>query len=158
MDATYRIQDEPSPSGLSHLVVNPLWPMLAAMLAGAWLALPWFVLNSLALGSATRRREWLLAGVALPVTFLLLLGMGLLRTKGVVPEEAMPYLVVGLSVWKLTVAYLLLTLQQRSFALHEYFGGAVRNGMFVLLAGSFFGRGMVSKLLGPGLWSVLLVG
>jgi hypothetical protein len=158
MDTTYRIQDEPRPSGLAHLVVNPIWPTLAAMLAGAWLALPWFALNSYALGSVTRRREWVLAGVALPVTFLLLMGMGLLRMKGVVPEGAMPYLAVGLDVWKLTVAYLLLTLQQRSFALHEYFGGAVRNGMFVMLLGSFFGRKVVSDLLGPGLWEVLLVG
>jgi hypothetical protein len=158
MDATYRIQDEPSPSGLSHLVVNPVWPMLAAMLAGAWLALPWFAFNSFALGSATRRREWVLAGVALPITFLLLLGLGLLRKQGVVPEGAMPYLGVSLTVWKLTVAYLLLTLQQRGFALHEYFGGTVRNGMFVLLAGSFVGRRAVSELLGSGLWSLLLVG
>jgi hypothetical protein len=158
MDTTYRIQDEPSPSGLSHAVVNPMWPLLAAMLAGAWLALPWFALNSHALGSATRRREWVLAGVALPGTFLLLLGMALLRRQGVVPEGAMPYLAVGLSVWKLTVAYLLYTLQHRSFALHEYYGGTVRNGMFVLLAGSFFGRRAVGELLGQSLWALLLVG
>jgi hypothetical protein len=158
MDATYRIQDEPSPSGLSHLVVNPMWPLLAVMLAGAWLSLPWFALNSFALGSATRRREWVLAGVALPITFLLLTGMELLRANGVVPQGATPYLEVGLSVWKLTVAYILFTLQQRSFALHEYFGGAVRNGMGVLLAGTLFGRGAVSRLLGSGRWAELLVG
>jgi len=158
MDATYRIQDEPSPSGLSHVVVNPVWPLLASMLAGAWLALPWFALNSFALGSATRRREWVLAAVTLPVAFLLLLGMGLLRAWEVVPPGAMPYLAVGLTVWKLTVAYQLFTLQQRSFALHEYYGGTVRNGMFVLLAGSFFGRTAVGELLGQGLWALLLVG
>jgi hypothetical protein len=157
MDTTYRIQDEPSPSALSHVVVNPVWPLLASMLAGAWLALPWFALNSFALGSATRRREWVLVAVALPVTFLLLVVKAVLYRQGVVPEGALPYLDVGLTVWKLTVAYLLFTLQQRSFALHEYYGGTVRNGMFVLLAGAFFGRRAVGELLGQGLWALLLL-
>ena len=64
-DALYRIEDEPRPGALAHLVVSPMPILLAAMLGGPWLAWPWFVLNGIALGSPTLRRE--LAVVAVGV-------------------------------------------------------------------------------------------
>jgi len=42
----YRIADEPRPGALSQLAVNPLWPLLAVMLGGTWIAWPWFALNT----------------------------------------------------------------------------------------------------------------
>jgi tetratricopeptide (TPR) repeat protein len=60
----YRIIDEPSPSSLARVAVKPFWPLLASMLGGTWLAVPWFILNGFALGSPTRRREALLAALA----------------------------------------------------------------------------------------------
>src|SRR5688500_16070714 len=61
---SYRVVDEPHPSGLSQWAVRPLWPLFAQMLAGAWLSWPWFVLNAFALGSATRKREAMYIGAA----------------------------------------------------------------------------------------------
>src|SRR5262245_17664110 len=62
--AVYRIEDEPIPGRLERLVVDPMWPLFALMLGGAWIGLPWFVLNAVALGTATLRREiiWTVAG------------------------------------------------------------------------------------------------
>ena len=59
--AGYRIVDEPEPGSWAHLSVSPLIPMFAVMLAGNWLGLPWFVFNGFAFGSATRRKEAILA-------------------------------------------------------------------------------------------------
>ena len=61
---TYHLADEPRPGGLAHLAVQPFWPLLAMMLAGSWLALPWFVVNALAVGSPTRGKEIGLAVLA----------------------------------------------------------------------------------------------
>ena len=77
----YRILDEPTPGALAAYVVNPTFPMLALMLAGTWLAAPWFAFNALALGSPTARREIGLAIAMLAGAFLLLIinliGLGL---------------------------------------------------------------------------------
>ncbi len=142
---TYRIMDEPAPSGLGHLIVHPMWPLLAIMFGGVWLSLPWFVLNAFALGSPTRYKE---LGVAVlgPVGLLALwLGLGVVDNASPIPKGALPYLMLLLTLWKLAVAYWLFDLQKQSFALHEYFGGRVRNGMWVVGAG-FLLRGAVLKV------------
>ncbi|MGH6927657.1 MAG: hypothetical protein ACREEV_05000 [Dongiaceae bacterium] len=58
-DRGYRIIDEPAPSALSRLAVNPFWIMLAGMLLSRWqaFAIIWFVVNSFALNSATKGKE-----------------------------------------------------------------------------------------------------
>ena len=55
--SSYRLPDEPKPGRLERLVTDPIWPLFATMLAGAWLGLPWFAFNAFALGSPTRWRE-----------------------------------------------------------------------------------------------------
>lgn len=134
MAGAYRIADEPAPGRLAGLAVNPFWPLLALMVAGFWLALPWFALNAAALGSATRRREWLWLGGGLLVTGAL--GAALVAGVGleVVPVRAFRYLVVGLVALRLVVAYAVYTLQQPTFELYRHFGGAGRNGALVLVA------------------------
>ncbi len=145
MAATYRIADEPIPGRLASLTVNPFWPLLSLMFAGFWLALPWFALNSAAMGSASRRREWtiLAGGAALSAA----LGFGLYHgvETGVLSLDAFRYLLIGLVAWRLGVAYLVYTLQAPSFELHQHFGGPVRNGAFLVLAGAFL---PTAKLLG----------
>jgi hypothetical protein len=158
VETSYRILDEPRASGLASLVVNPLWPLLSLLFAGPWLALPWFVLNAFALGSATRTRETLLALSWAPGLFALLALLGLLRQRAGVPDGALPYLYISLTVWKLALGYMLLTLQQRGFALHEYFGGRVRSGVPVVLVGTVVGRELVLKLFGGAPVWVLLAG
>ena len=139
----YKIADDPTPSGLSRFVVRPFWPLLATMMAGTWVSLPWFVFNAHAVGSPTRFRETLIAAggfFAFVATAALLLE---LEARGVIVGPLRAQLgVLGLTALKLGFAYALCILQSRTFALYEYYGGAVRNGMLVLLLASAL-RGMV---------------
>jgi hypothetical protein len=69
-DRAYRIIDEPAPSALSRLAVNPFWIMLAGMLLPSrWqaLAVIWFVVNSFALNSTTKMKEICWAAGALAI-------------------------------------------------------------------------------------------
>jgi hypothetical protein len=148
MSATYRIQDEPSPGALGHLVVNPVFPLLAFMMGGVWLGVPWFILNGFAMGSTTRRKETVLAVLVMPGTLLLFKLLTGMEHAGVLTESTMPYAGVSAIVWRLAMGYAIFNLQQRSFALHEYYGGVVRNGVLVLLAGVFLGSRIVEGLVG----------
>jgi hypothetical protein len=148
MSATYRILDEPRPGALGHLVVNPVFPLLSFMMAGAWLGVPWFIFNGFAMGSTTRRKETLLAVLVVPGSLLLVVLLGMLLHAGVLTKASMPYAYVGTTVWKLAVGYALYNLQQRSFALHEYYGGVVRNGALVLVASVFLGARVLLALTG----------
>jgi hypothetical protein len=134
MAGLYRIADEPAPGRLSRLAVNPLWPLLATMLGGFWLGLPWFALNAAALGSATRRREWAWIGAGLLVTgalgFALIWGIG---TKAL-SVSAFRYALVGLVALRLVVAYAVCHLQQATFELWRHFGQPVRNGALLVVA------------------------
>jgi hypothetical protein len=157
-EGTYRILDEPAPSGLGHLIVHPMWPLLSVMFAGVWLSLPWFVLNSFALGSATRFKE-LAVAVSGPLGLLgLWLGLGVLHTLLKLPQGAIPYLLLVLTLWKLAVAYWLFDLQKRGFALHEYFGGRVRNGMLVVGAGYLLRATVLKVPFGGATWWQLMMG
>jgi hypothetical protein len=155
---TYRILDEPAPSGLAHLIVHPMWPLMSVMFAGVWLALPWFVLNSFALGSSTRLKE---LGVAVlgPVGLLLLwFGLGVLHATLKLPQGAIPYLLLVLTLWKLAVAYWLFDMQKHGFALHEYFGGKVRNGMLVMGAGYLLAPTVLKVPFGDAIWWQVMMG
>jgi hypothetical protein len=134
--AAYRIADEPVPGRLAGLAVAPFWPLLAAMVAGFWLALPWFAVNAAALGSATRRREW--AWIAGGLLVSAALGGGLLWALDheLIGVRAFRYAVVGLVAWRLVVAYLVFALQQPSFELHRHFGGASRSGVLLVAVGA----------------------
>ncbi|QRK10960.1 hypothetical protein JQX13_13345 [Archangium violaceum] len=158
MSATYRIQDEPRPGALGHLVVNPVFPLLATMMGGVWLGLPWFVFNGFAMGSTTRIKELVLALLVVPGTLLLFFLLGTLVQQGVLTKTSAPYAGVGITVWKLAMGYVLFNLQQRSFALHEYYGGVVRNGALVLVASIFLGSSILSSLTGGDTLLLVLLG
>ena len=158
MSATYRIQDEPRPGALGHLVVNPVFPLLALMMGGAWLGIPWFVFNGFAMGSTTRRKETVLAVLLVPGTLLLFFLLGILMKLEVLTTASMPYAGVGITVWKLAVGYALFNLQQRNFALHEYYGGVVRNGTLVLVASIFIGPRVLMALTGGNRFLLALLG
>lgn len=138
----YRIVDEPQPGSLTQLAVAPFWPLLALMLGGAWLAWPWFAVNGLAVGSATRRREIGLVIGALVVSVVIAATVYLLDEG--TSEWVIQLFVLALQIVKLGFGYALFNMQARSFGLFEYFGGTRRNGMFVVLAGAF----LRAKLLG----------
>lgn len=154
MPTPYRIADEPTPSGLAKLVVNPVWPLFGLMFGGAWLAWPWFALNAVALGSATRRAElWTLAAGAL-VSLLLAAGLLASGATGVLPRAALPYAFLLLTIVKLGVAYRLHAWQARSFEIYAYYGGAAQNGLPLLVLG-FLGRRLLDDLGNP-LWLLVL--
>jgi hypothetical protein len=133
----YRIADEPAPGGLAHLAVNPLWPFIAAMFGGIWLSWSWFLLNSIAVGSPTQRREWLWIGAGLVVSALLLSGLLYLIDVGVIAERHVKYAFLLLVALKLGVTYVLYTLQSHTIELYEYYGGQLKSGIYVVVAAYF---------------------
>ena len=148
----YRISDEPRPGALSRLVVDPIWPLLAAMLAGSWLALPWFAVNAAAVGSPTRRREvaWIAGGVAVSV----LATIGVMAVAGGLPRWGVRALLVLLVAWRLGVAYVLFELQRGPVELFRWHGGRVQSGLAVAVAGAFAGPALFRAMGDP--WGQLV--
>jgi hypothetical protein len=142
----YQIADEPAPSTLARFAVNPLYPMLAAMLAGVWFAWPWFAFNSFAIGSPTRRAElaWLVAGLILPPG----IGSALILARGaaLLPASAGPYIGLAVIVSKLVVVYAVFLLQSRTIEIYEYYGGKLVNGIWALLAAFYVGDRLLEGL------------
>lgn len=147
MAGRYLIADEPRPSGLAHLAVNPFWPLLAQMLCGSWLSLPWFVLNGAALGSPTQRREWLCVAASLLGSLALVFLISRAVDAGTLEGMSLRLAMLSIVALKIAMAYVLFVMQSRSFELWEYFGGKARNGVLVLMAG-FFVRAKLLAALG----------
>ncbi len=144
-DGLYRILDEPRPGKLSHIAVRPLWPLLAIMFCGMWLSWPWFVLNSLAVGSPTRRKEWTWVAVGFAGLILLFAGLTYAANSPAVismlgtPDNWIAYALLPFSIWKLFISFKIYFLQSRSLEIYIYYGGIVRNGVLLLLIGFAIG-------------------
>lgn len=151
----YRIIDEPRPGTLARLTVHPMWPLLAFMFAGVWLAWPWFVVNSFALGSPTRNREigWLMAGLTGSAVLSLILIYA--AQQQILWGTRVDYALLAVTIWKLGISYAVFALQQRTFELYEYYGGTVRNGLIVIAIAFFIGRSWMQWLPGD-FWVILL--
>jgi hypothetical protein len=143
----YRIADEPKPSGLAHLAVNPFWPFLGVMFGGVWLSWPWFVLNGFAIGSPTRRKEIAIAAGGLALCAVLLLGVAALTARGYIPQTRIPYVILLLTAVKLGVTYWLHIVQSSTFEVYEYYGGIARQGILPVLAGFYLTEAAGAKLL-----------
>jgi hypothetical protein len=150
----YRILDEPTPGPLAAYVVNPVFPMLALMLAGTWLSAPWFAFNALALGSPTARREIGLAVAMLAGAAALSFGLLVADEQGLIGRHSFDYWVLIPIIWKLGFGYWLFMLQIRTFHLYEHFGGRVRNGLFALLLGAYVVHKYVLGLVHDQLWTL----
>ena len=124
-DGAYRIIDEPAPSALSRLAVNPFWIVLAGMLLSRWqaLALLWFVVNGFALNSPTRLREILWAGGALALA-LAVRGPLQELLHGSIGGDAFaaywPYIHILVIAMLLTAMYRLYLYQFGSYQLFRY--------------------------------------
>ncbi len=132
--SSYRIVDEPAPSALGRLAVNPFWIVIAGMVGPSFLAgivpephllvLLWFGFNSFALSSPTRRTEiiWIAAGVAIIAAFHYLprhlVISGALELDTV--RAWMPYLWILHSAVVLTVLYRLFLYQVGPYQLYRY--------------------------------------
>jgi hypothetical protein len=125
--------------------VGPLWPLLALMFGGAWLAWPWSIVNAYALNSPTRKAEiaWAAAGLAGSVMIAVVI---LLWANSAADDDAagvrLRYAMIGLTVWKLVCAYRVYLLQSRTVELFEFYGGQLRNALPIVLI-AFFLRDMV---------------
>lgn len=151
---TYRVIDEPTPSALERITVNPVWPFFATMFAGAWLAWPWFVVNAFALGSSRRVSDLgiVLGGFVLTAASVLVLGE--LLAREVLDEQSFAYAVLVPQALRVVLAYVLYLRQTSTFELFQHFGGVPRAGHWVVLAGAVLRGKLLSQV--PGLW-VLLV-
>jgi hypothetical protein len=154
MTQGYRILDEPRPGPHSHLSANPFWILLASMLGGAWLAWPWFVFNAIAIGSATRVKEIALVAAGVAGSIVLYFGLEEAISRSVIDERSAPYAVLVIVAYKLGISYALHLLQSRSFQLHEYFGGAVRSGMLLVIVGALARSSVLNQLQGS-MWIVV---
>jgi hypothetical protein len=152
----YAIADEPRPGVLASAISDPMWPLLAQMLAGSWLALPWFVFNGMALGSSSRRKEWAWVSASL-VGSLVVAGWLLARGDGNTSQMLIRFGLLGIVAVKITCSYALYTLQHRSFEIWQYYGGAAsRVGLYVLIGG-FLVRAAVLKALGASTLAMLVL-
>jgi hypothetical protein len=146
----YRIIDEPTESRVAGYAVRPFWPWLSLALAGTWLGAPWFIFNAVALGSPTKKREIALAA-ALPLVQLVVfvasvLAAGQLGFQKDRLTEVVGFVMLPYSFVKLVCGYLLFTWQSRVMELHEHFGKPTRNGVFVLVVGTFLSSRLIASL------------
>jgi len=152
MAGDYRIFDEPQPGALEHLAVRPMWPLLAMMMAGGWLAWPWFILNSIAIGSPTRTREIVTVFISFVGTVALVAVTIALHDRGIIESElSLQLMALAIVCWKLATAYMIDQWQSRTIDVYEYYGGTVRSGLVVLVLGVIFRPGIVDGF-GSGLW------
>jgi hypothetical protein len=142
---TYRIQDEPAASRSSVLIFNPFWPLLALMLAGAWLGVLMFAASAMCLRGQTWRREVLLAA-AIPIgACILTLIVAIAGTAADLPKLAISYGLLLVTAWKLGVGYWIFFLQQNAFSLYEYFRGDVSAGQSIPLGAALVTFGALAR-------------
>ena len=132
--SSYRIVDEPAPSALGRLAMNPFWIVIAGMVGPSLLigtinepqllVLVWFGVNSFALSSPTRRAEivWIAGGMAIIGVFFYLPER--LWLSGRVTLDSlrawMPYMWILRSAVDLTVLYRLFLYQIGPYRLYRY--------------------------------------
>ena len=137
MAGEYKILDEPEPSTLAQYAVDPYWPLLATMLGGSWIGLPWYAFNAHAIGSATKRSEltWAIASplVSVAVAFVAFTAVELLG----LPSRSYAYVFAGLIAIKLYFAYRIHFHQAKSHAIHEHYQGSSKSGLAVVLGAAF---------------------
>ena len=155
---TYAIADEPTETSWRHLVVNPSAPLLAEMLCGSWLAIPWFAFNAIAMGSPTKKRELWLCGAAFAVTAVMASVLIALVNRDIIESRtAIRLCLLGIVSWKLFIAYTINVVQSRTFSVYEYYGGAVRSGSAIIATGYLL-RDFVFGLSDNPVWRIIVSG
>lgn len=154
MSESYKIIDEPAPSAISKLAVNPVWIFLAALFGGAGIGLLWFAVNAFALSSASRMKELAMVCGGLVGTPLIYATLSGALSAGWLGPGLVPYLHLIVTGFQLLVIYLLHLSQHKSYELFSLYGGASRNGLLVVVALAFL-RPQLAEAL--GVWSAFLL-
>jgi hypothetical protein len=155
---SYVIADEPHETSWRHLVVHPNGPLLAEMLCGTWLALPWFIANSYALGSPTRRKELALCGLQVAVTIVLGLVVLWLRDSHLIESRTVLQIcLLGIVTWKLAIAYAITRVQGAAYQVYELGGGNGRSPTLVIMSGLVL-KDYVFGLFDHPLWGIIVTG
>jgi len=157
---TYILDDEPTDTGkLQPYIVDPMWPLLAVMMAGTWLGWPWLLLNGRALGSPHWQRQVRLLALGLGVTTLLaLLIVALLNADIIRTRTQLQLALLVVTVWKLAISYKVHALQLGTFELYRYYGAEVRSGLRVVVLGAYVGRALMLGLFDSALWIIIISG
>jgi hypothetical protein len=161
MSATYRILDEPAGRQAARFVVDPFWPLLALMFAGAWVAAILFAMNAWFLRGPTWRRELILIVLMLAGSPAILLAISIAEQSGLLSERSIKYVMLLTVVWKIAVAYWIYFLQETAHSLHEYFESraAPRQTLplgVLVLAGGFMARGAILATFDSPFWKVMV--
>lgn len=155
---SYAIADEPHDTPWKHLVVSPSGPLLAQIIVGSFLALPWFAFNAFALGSPTKRKELLLCALQLIVTVAL--GTLLLWADDrelIESRTLLQLLTLAILTWKIYIAHAITTIQQRGYQVFELYGGTAKAATFII-AGGILARPYVQGLFDDPLWDIIVMG
>jgi len=154
MDETYKIIDEPAPTAISRVAVNPVWIFLASLFGGTGIGLVWFAINAFAISSASRKSELLYVLLGLCGTPLIFVILGGLLQGGWLGEGLVPYLHLIITGFQLLIIYVLHLSQHKSYELFSLYGGVGRNGLLVVIALGVL-RPQIANLLGD--WSALVL-
>lgn len=154
MHESYKIIDEPAPTAISRIAVNPVWIFLASLFGGAGIGLLWFALNAFAISSASRLRELGLVCVGLVGTPLIFVTLGALTQLGWLGSGLVPYLHLVVTGFQLMVIYLLHLSQHKSYELFSLYGGTGKNALLLVVALAFL-RPQLAKVL--GVWSAFVL-
>ena len=147
MSQGYAIADEPRPGALAHIAVNPIWPLFAMMFAGTWLSWPWFVVNGFIVGCPARRKTLAVVVIGLVGLIVLAMALGIPASLGLLPRWSLLYLHLLFVAWKLGISYFLYMQQASTIELYQYYGGPLRNGILVVVAGYFIWDRVAASLL-----------
>jgi hypothetical protein len=135
----YRIHDEPDPGVAARLAVSPLWPVLALLFAGAWLAWPWLALNAFALGARSRARQLFVAVLALGATVAL-------TRLGLATSLSPEVLAVGVLAAELPLAWLVYREQRDAARVFAQGGVTLASGFWPLVLGALVRVPLVQHL------------
>lgn len=155
MPAAARSRISTTDTGGGGAVVHPFWPLLATMLGGVWLGWSWFLFNGARLTTERLRRQIVTIGVGLAVSSVLAIAIMMMLGAGILDLDDVKYVGIALAGWKLTIAYVLYNWQSRDYELWEYYGGAVKNGIAVVVLG-LFARPFIFGALPFGWWTLVL--
>ncbi|NNG00246.1 MAG: hypothetical protein HKM93_12750 [Desulfobacteraceae bacterium] len=137
--SAYHLIDEPSPGRMARIIVNPLWPLLSYMLGSAVFSWLWYGLNSQALGSSERKKEFALILGGMVVLCAYTLVMHSFHGSREVSEATLSYIRLVFMLISLPISYLLYVLQIPGYEIYIQAGGAQKSGVVGLILAFIFG-------------------